>query len=1297
MRKFKALTLAVASLGALPAFAQIAFDDISASSGVDQFRSETWGAAVGDFNNDGFPDIYIGNHVAQAVLLQNNGDSTFIDASLFADATTAWSKQYNKRVDEHAGAWGDFDNDGDLDLMTANGFAQPFFENRDGKLHQIPNKITGMGWATHNVWLDNDNDGDLDVFFTAPLQTHQPRYYRKNGGSFNYERNYTASTGIECAMQMAAISDFDADGQIDVSCGTNNGNWSQSGDFFSLAGNMAQRKGGLPQSKPVRDVAIADFDGDLRPDIFNVRGSLRPSDVFQDGPNRFEAHINAQATKIKTLKFQGSGVLDIEIDWNRGDYPCGSYSKRITVGANDAIVDTGGKFDKLVATLDPANNAYHGLSAQEKCTVKLGYVPAEQAWHLRIGGHGSNHTYIRASSSQPLTVVGIDNVELMDAPVYPKYYLNKATGFQDVSFSHGLQKEKCVSVVAGDFDNDMDVDLYMACRAGAANLENVLYENDGQGRMQRVANAGGATGITGAALGANGQGAGNSDSVVSADFDLDGFLDLFVVNGLNLRPHDGGGPYNMFRNRGNGNHWLQFDLRGLNSNRDGIGAKVFVTTPDGKTQLREQNGGYHRWSQNHMRVHVGLGGNTRADIRVEWPSGQVDQFNAVDADAIYRLTEGGTIGEIKRRNAQPMPCGKPSQSNGVLLWKNCFNDKWTLQAGGESITGSIVAKSSGLTLLRSINLDGGDTAQLSSATQLDFSFAAQGNDKDAVEFQIPAGVSSCLQLNNGAQVLTIGSKGLPWQGGIDLNTMRACDIGNTDRIDVVVDNAFTLYLNGEPVGQGDQWNQTYAFDVELAAGDVIAIDAQDTGGIGGVLANIRFNGQNLPSGDGWKASTSASLGWFLSDFDDIAWTAATQHGQYGVAPWNTNILDWHNGNDARWIWGGDLTSVDRVYLRYRILVPDSDGDGVPDDQDAFPLDPNESSDRDGDGVGDNADAFPDDSSETKDTDGDGIGDNSDPYPLDPTNGGSGTPVITDTCGEPNWSRNTDKALLLWRDCTQADAVWQLRLSGGGTTQRLDASGHFSAPVAVIDSAGVSLENNDVLDNTTPEKLEYQFIVYNTGVDGLSVTLPAGACFKHDSPAALPVLVGPNREPLNTASMSLALDTRTECAAELDQDGDGLSDAEEAVLGTDPALADTDAGGIDDGSEVAQGTDPLDPADDAVDSDGDGLSDAREAQLGTDASLADTDGDKLDDGLEVNTHGTDPLRVNTDRDGLSDWAEVKFFGTDPLKADTDDDGLNDGPERKTHTTDPLNPDTDGGGVNDGDEVSRGSNPLDAADD
>ncbi|MGC6493509.1 MAG: hypothetical protein ACON5B_11780, partial [Myxococcota bacterium] len=156
--------------------------------------------------------------------------------------------------------------------------------------------------------------------------------------------------------------------------------------------------------------------------------------------------------------------------------------------------------------------------------------------------------------------------------------------------------------------------------------------------------------------------------------------------------------------------------------------------------------------------------------------------------------------------------------------------------------------------------------------------------------------------------------------------------------------------------------------------------------------------------------------------------------------------------------------------------------------------------------------------------------------------------------------------------------------------------------------------------------------------------------------------------------------------------------------TDPLDADTDDGGVPDGVEDTNANgrveagegNPLDYDDD--DSDGDGLVDADELVIGTDPFNPDTDGDGLDDGEEGNEYGTNPLDADTDDDGLSDGDEVSAFETDPLDTDTDDDGIQDGTELgrssghptdtnpavfipdadTTTSTDPLDADTDDGG-------------------
>ncbi|MBM4352635.1 MAG: hypothetical protein FJ109_02390 [Deltaproteobacteria bacterium] len=178
---------------------------------------------------------------------------------------------------------------------------------------------------------------------------------------------------------------------------------------------------------------------------------------------------------------------------------------------------------------------------------------------------------------------------------------------------------------------------------------------------------------------------------------------------------------------------------------------------------------------------------------------------------------------------------------------------------------------------------------------------------------------------------------------------------------------------------------------------------------------------------------------------------------------------------------------------------------------------------------------------------------------------------------------------------------------------------------------------------------------------------------------------------------------------VDTDGDGLSDAEEKQLGTDPKSKDSDKDGLDDWTEVQNGSNPLKQDSDYdgltdkqelewgtdannPDCDDDGLKDGKEIQLGTHPLTADTDGDGLKDGDEVNA-GSSPLKADTDGDGLSDLEEVTLYKTDPSQADTDGDGISD-PEELTIGTDPGKLDTDGDGLTDPKELQDGTDPKKA---
>ncbi len=182
----------------------------------------------------------------------------------------------------------------------------------------------------------------------------------------------------------------------------------------------------------------------------------------------------------------------------------------------------------------------------------------------------------------------------------------------------------------------------------------------------------------------------------------------------------------------------------------------------------------------------------------------------------------------------------------------------------------------------------------------------------------------------------------------------------------------------------------------------------------------------------------------------------------------------------------------------------------------------------------------------------------------------------------------------------------------------------------------------------------------------------------------------------------------------DTDGDGLTDAEEALgwnvtsinstggsglftvgevvtyhVTSDPKLADSDGDGVPDMDEYNISADPR-----SVDTDGDGLSDAEEVSLGTNATHCDTDSEGLEDGIEL-TFSSDPLRHDTDGDGLTDLDEFEL-GSCPTMVDSDLDGLDDLNET-LFGSDVNEPDPDGDLMFDGAERALGTSPTTDDDD
>jgi hypothetical protein len=175
----------------------------------------------------------------------------------------------------------------------------------------------------------------------------------------------------------------------------------------------------------------------------------------------------------------------------------------------------------------------------------------------------------------------------------------------------------------GDFDNDGFVDLFVT----HGDDINYLYHNNGDGSFTRI--------LTGSLV----NDVGHSVGCAWADYDNDGFLDLFVAKGGTV-----GGPQNngLYRNNGNKNNWLKVKCVGTVSNRSAIGAKVRAkATIGGKTfwQLREISAG-SAINPTPLEAHFGLGDATNVDtLRIEWPSGIVQEFQNVAAKQFLTITE----------------------------------------------------------------------------------------------------------------------------------------------------------------------------------------------------------------------------------------------------------------------------------------------------------------------------------------------------------------------------------------------------------------------------------------------------------------------------------------------------------------------------------------------------------------------------------------------------------------------------------------------------------------------------------
>jgi hypothetical protein len=520
-------------------------------------------------------------------------------------------------------------------------------------------ETTGCGVA----WFDYDNDGWLDLFFVNGTrlggfpkgQEPTSRLYHNNrDGTFT---DVTKQSGLARAGwgQAVCAGDYDNDGSVDlfISYYGRNALYKNNGkgvfaDVSEKAGMVGQSGQSGQANRPARwgsGAAFIDYDKDGDLDLFvanYIDLDLKTAPTPETGPCLYKGVMVA------------CGPPGLEGGKNilyRND-GAGTFTD---VSEKAGILKTYGTYGLGVVAADFDNDSWTDI-----------YV---------------------ANDSAPAAL----------------YHNNKDGTFTDVGVEAGAaysgdgKPQAGMGVGVGDYDGDGLLDIFKTNFSGDTST---LYRN--LGLKSGLLNFDDVTFTAG--IGVNTRYLGWGCGFV--DFDNDGWLDIFLVNGhvypevekltteagypqrkvLYQNRRDGsfkdiaeqiGGPlveptagrgcaFGDFDNDGDvdvvinpvndspallrtdsatNNNWISIKLIGAKSNRDGVGSRIKVTAGD-RTRIDEVRSGGSYYSQNDMRVHFGLGKAAKAQtVEVLWPSGVVDTLNDVAAGQFIFIKEGS--GQIK--------------------------------------------------------------------------------------------------------------------------------------------------------------------------------------------------------------------------------------------------------------------------------------------------------------------------------------------------------------------------------------------------------------------------------------------------------------------------------------------------------------------------------------------------------------------------------------------------------------------------------------------------------------------------
>jgi enediyne biosynthesis protein E4 len=534
-----------------------------------------------------------------------NGGPLFEDVAKRSGLTAPHISSPDKRyvIESMSGGVGlfDCDNDGKLDIVTINGSTVDryhdggdpmitlYHQEPDGTFKDITKAagLTRRGWGMGVAVADFDNDGWLDIYVTG----YGSNVLYRNLGNCKFE-DVTEKAGVRGGgfSTGAAWADYDRDGHVDLFVSryvhVDINNLPEFGrDKF------CRYKGVLVQCGPWGLQGESDL-------LYHNRGD----GTFEEVSVRAGVH-------------DSEGRFGLGVVW--GDY------------------DNDGWPDLLVANDAGANYLYHNNHNGTFSDVALLAGVALSGAGLEQGNMGVDFGDYNHDG-------WLDIVDTTFADQPKTLYRNLGhESFEDVSQTAQISQASLPYVAWGtgfvDFDNDGWPDILIAnghvypqvdsIKEGARYRQPLfLHINKHDGTFEDASATSGLADLPMA----------SSRGVAFGDIWNDGAIDALVLN-------VGEPPFLLRNHLANGNHWVEFKLEGTKSNRAAIGARLTIRS--GKlVQFNEVRGGGSYLSQNDLRLHFGLGTNTKIDsIEISWPSGRQEHLDSLAVDQIYTIEEGKGI------------------------------------------------------------------------------------------------------------------------------------------------------------------------------------------------------------------------------------------------------------------------------------------------------------------------------------------------------------------------------------------------------------------------------------------------------------------------------------------------------------------------------------------------------------------------------------------------------------------------------------------------------------------------------